>query len=153
MKTADSRSATAGRRGERCDLPAWTGSTSVNTVVPILWEELRIKADISTGVSATRVDGIVRDRKVPQSKSSDRVVPRTSPLESQKFALVRFCSSVETKRSNGERSDWRTCAANRPIPIWPANNTSDATPGTVPCCPQDAPTIDRKTFVLLGVTH
>ena len=28
-------------------------------------------------------------------------------------------------------------ARNRPIPIWPANNTDDATPGTVPCCPQD----------------
>jgi hypothetical protein len=62
MKTADSRSATAARRGERCDRPAWTGSTSVDTVVAILWEELRIKADISTGVSATWVDGTLGGR-------------------------------------------------------------------------------------------
>ena len=46
---------------------------------------------------------------------------RVPPAKSQEFALARFCSSVERKRSDRDRSDRPTWAANRPIPVpWPA---------------------------------
>jgi hypothetical protein len=72
-----------------------------------------------------------------QSEHFDYVLRRRSPLETQEFELVGIRKSAEMKGSHGRIPGVRCCARNRPIPIWPANNTDDATPGTVPCCPQD----------------
>jgi hypothetical protein len=75
--------------------------------------------------------------KVPQSETFDCGDPRDISTRIAKIRvgpvlLVRRDEAVEARPFGS--ANLCSDSADR---IWPANKTDDATPGTVPCCPQD----------------